>query len=342
MPTARDLNLIPADQITGVLNSITDVPGVLVGHQTIRRGGLLTGVTAVLPHSDNLFMEKVPASVHVINGFGKSVGLMQIKELGTIETPILLTNTFAVGTCANALIRRAIAQNPKIGRGTSTVNPVVCECNDGWLNDIQAMAVTEDDAMAALHNACDMTVVQGAVGAGTGMRCFGFKGGVGTASRRLELDGKKFNMGVLVLSNFGGGGDLILPGGRSPQRTGADHKDQGSIIIVLATDIPLDNRQLKRVSIRCGAGLARLGSYWGHGSGDIVVGFSTASRIIHDEKRDIISCQMLNEKRIDKLFVAAADCTQEAVLNSMLMAETTTGRDGHQAPSLEKYLDKLQ
>ncbi len=334
MPTARDFKLIPSDQVSGARNSITDVPGVLVGHQTIRRGALLTGVTAVIPHGGNLFLEKVPAAVHVINGFGKSVGLMQVEELGSIETPILLTNTFGVGTCANTLIRQAIAQNPGIGRKTSTVNAVVCECNDGWLNDLQAMAVTEDDALAALNNACDMTVTQGAVGAGTGMRCFGFKGGIGTSSRLIPLDGKNYALGILVLSNFGSSTDLILPVGSTASRPNPGEKDEGSIIIVMATNIPLDHRQLRRVSMRCGAGLARLGSVWGHGSGDVIVSFSTGLRIHHEENRDLIPGQMLNENRIDALFSAAADCTQEAVLNSMLMADATTGRDGHHAPSL--------
>lgn len=340
MPSARDFNLIPDNQKPGANNSITDVPGVHVGHQTIRRDNLFTGVTAIIPHAGNLFMEKVPAAVDIINGFGKSIGLMQIEELGTLETPILLTNTFSVGTCGNALIRKAIKENPTIGRKTSTVNPVVCECNDGWLSDIQAMAITEDDALASLQNACDVTVVQGAVGAGTGMRCFGFKGGIGTSSRLVELDGKTYHLGILVLSNFGKAGDLILPVGRKLRHPARSEKEQGSIIIVMATDVPLDVRQLRRITRRCGAGLARLGSYWGHGSGDIAIGFSTAMRIMHDEKRYLVPLQLLNENRIDTLFKAAADSTVEAVLNSMLMAEATTGRDGHFAPSLSKHLQQ--
>lgn len=340
MPSARDFKLIPHDQIAGKLNSITDVAGVQVGHQTINRDGLLTGVTAIIPHSDNLFLEKVPAAVDVINGFGKSVGLLQVEELGSLETPILLTNTLSVGTCANALIRHAIKHNPEIGRRTSTVNPVVLECNDGWLSDIQAMAVTEEDALAAMQNACDMTVVQGAVGAGTGMRCFGFKGGIGTSSRQIELDGKPYHIGLLVLSNFGAAGDLELPQGRTVRKPARRQEDKGSIIMIMGTDIPLDCRQLRRVSRRCGAGLARLGSYWGHGSGDITLGFSTAERIRHNESKDIIEARKLSESRIDRLFKAAADATAEAVLNSMLMSEAVTGRDGHHAPSLADYLDR--
>jgi D-aminopeptidase len=312
----------------------------MVGHQTIRRDDLHTGVTAVMPHGGDLFQEKVPAAVEVINGFGKSVGLMQIEELGTLESPILLTNTFGVGTCANALIRRAIKSNPGIGRTTSTFNPVVLECNDGALSDIQAMAVTEADALAAIQNACDETVVQGSVGAGTGMRCFGYKGGIGTASRQVELDGKSHHLGILVNSNFGSAHQLILPHGWRAKTGAKAEPEKGSIIIVLATDVPLDYRQLRRVGRRCGAGLARLGSVWGHGSGDIVLAFSTAYRLRHDEPRDTIPAQMLNEARMDSLFAAAADATAEAVLNSMLFSPAITGRGGQHAPSLAEVIRK--
>src|SRR3954468_20695614 len=181
--------LLPVGDLPpGPRNSIADVPGVRVGHRTISKGDLRTGVTAILPHAGDLYRQKVPAACHVINGFGKSVGLMQVDELGTLETPILLSNTFAVGTCATALIRRAIRDNPDIGRETVTVNPLVCECNDGYLSDIQALAVTEADAEAAIA-AADAAFERGSVGAGTGMSAFGFKGGIGTASRALALDG---------------------------------------------------------------------------------------------------------------------------------------------------------
>src|SRR6202012_4370284 len=197
----------------GERNSIADVPGVLVGHATLMEGDIRTGVTAVLPHDGDLFQDKTVAAAVVLNGFGKSVGLMQVNELGVLETPILLTNTFAVGTCANALIRRAIAANPDIGRRTSTVNPVVLECNDGYLNDIQAMAVTEEHALAAIEAATEAFAV-GAVGAGTGMSCFGLKGGIGRAARRFRVNKQTYHLGVLVLANFGRAGDLRLPDGR--------------------------------------------------------------------------------------------------------------------------------
>jgi len=338
MPLARDLGLIPGNQKTGPTNSISDVAGVMVGHKTIRDGDINTGVTAILPHGGNLFLEKVPAAVEVINGFGKSCGLMQVAELGTIETPILLTNTFGVGTCANALIKHSIQANPEVGRRTSTVNPVVLECNDGRLSDIQAMAVTETDAHTAISKACDSRFEQGAIGAGTGMVCFGYKGGIGTSSRLLELDNKPYHLGILVLSNFGSMEDLILPGNNQLDYPQKSEPDQGSIIIILATDIPLETRQLHRVVKRCGAGLARLGSVWGHGSGDIALGFSTGYRIAHNESTSIISTQRLNESAIDPLFKAAAEATQEAVLNSMTMSPAMTGRNGHSVPSLADAL----
>lgn len=339
MPLARALNLIPASQVTGKLNSISDVPGVMVGHQSIHRGNARTGVTAVLPHGGNMFQEKVRAAVEVFNGFGKSCGLMQVTELGTIETPILLSNTFAVGTCANALIRKAISENPDIGRTTSTVNPVVCECNDGWLSDIQALAVTEDDAIEAIRKACDLNVEQGAVGAGTSMKCLGYKSGIGTSSRVLNLDGQQRHLGVLVLSNFGSPGDLILPGGKQLPTPQAREADKGSIIMIVATDIEMETRQLHRVIKRCGVGLARTGSYWGHGSGDLVVGFSTAGKIPHSPTQDYLPSRTLHESRLDDLFRLTADCTVEAILNSLTMAPDFTGRDGN---SIKSLLNDLQ
>lgn len=335
--TARDFGIICGNIPTGARNTITDVPGVLVGHHTLKSGDINTGVTAILPHEGNLYRKKVLAACDVINGFGKSIGLTQVEELGNIETPILLTNTFGVGTCANTLIREAIAVNPDIGRTTATVNPVVLECNDGPFNDIQALAIQEEHARLALSNA-NRTVVQGNVGAGTGMTCFGFKGGIGSASRRFRLDGADYHLGILALTNFGRSGDLILPDGRKPSPKTPAQPERGSVIIVLATDVPLEHRQLKRISKRCGAGLARLGAFWGNGSGDIAIGFSTAVTFDHDETRDLIAAQTLNENRIDILFRAAAETTQEAVLNSMCAAEAFVGRDGNQRTSLADWL----
>ncbi|OCJ07892.1 aminopeptidase [Rhizobium sp. AC44/96] len=335
--TARDFGIVCGTMPTGPRNAITDVPGVRVGHHTLRAGDINTGVTAIVPHGGNMYRRKVLAAADVINGFGKSAGLVQVDELGTLETPILLSNTFAVGTCANALIREAIAQNPDIGRQTATVNPVVGECNDGPLNDIQAMAVTEDHARLALVSASD-EMAQGNVGAGTGMSCFGFKGGIGTSSRRIVLDASDFHLGVLVLSNFGRAGDLVLPDGRRPSPKTTQDVEKGSVIIVLATDIPMEHRQLQRVSRRCGAGLARLGAFWGHGSGDITVGFSTGVVFDHDEPADFVQIRALNEGRIDELFRAAAEATQEAVLNSLCAAEAMVGRGRQKRRSLADWL----
>ncbi len=334
--TARSRGFPCGTLARGALNAITDVPGVRVGHRTLRRGNLNTGVTAIVPHDGNLYRRGVLAASHVINGFGKSIGLVQIDELGVLETPILLTNTLSVAPCAQALIRAAIAANPDIGRTTSTVNPVVCECNDGELSDIQALAVTEADAFAALQAAHSGSVEEGSVGAGTGMICFGYKGGIGSASRQFVLDGNTHHLGVLVLTNFGRAGDLVLPGGIVPPlpEHAAPAPEKGSVIVVLATDVALDHRQLARVTRRCGAGLARLGAFWGHGSGDIALGFSTAVEFDHDEPRDFVPALRLNEARIDLLFQAAAEATQEAVLNSLFSAEAIIGRDGHSRPAL--------
>ncbi|BCG86454.1 D-aminopeptidase [Mesorhizobium sp. 113-3-9] len=335
--TVRDFGLTCGTLPPGALNAITDVPGVRVGHRTLRGGDINTGVTAILPHGGNLFRKKVTAASHVINGFGKTVGLTQVQELGTLETPVLLTNTLSVGTCATALIRDAIRQNPDIGRTTGTVNPVVGECNDGPLNDIQALAVTEEHALAALADAHEGAVEQGNVGAGTGMSCFGFKGGIGSASRRIALGGEH-HLGVLVLSNFGRPGDLILPDGRRPDPRRLAGAERGSIMVVLATDVPLEHRQLERVARRAGAGIATLGSFWGHGSGDIAIAFSTGNLVDHDESRDLVPLLALNEARIDILFRAAAEATQEAVLSSMLSAEAFTGRAGKHRASLADWL----
>ena len=334
---ARDLGLACGTLPTGPRNAITDVPGVTVGHCTLSDGAIQTGVTAIRPHPGNIFRDKPIAAAEVLNGFGKSVGLMQIEELGQLETPILLTNTFDVGTCSNALIRRAVAETPGIGRRTSTVNPVVCECNDGYLNDIQAMAVTEAHALAAL-DAAGPDFASGAVGAGAGMSCFGFKGGIGTASRLLTLDGTAHCLGVLVLANFGRAGDLRLPNGRQLAPPGPDAPERGSVIVVLATDVPLDHRQLRRVIRRAGVGLARLGSFWGNGSGDVFVGFTTANRTPHDARTDLLPMRMLAENKIDALFQATADATQEAVLDALAAAGTTVGRGGHRRVGLAQVL----
>lgn len=336
---ARDFGLIGGSLPPGPLNTITDVAGVAVGHRTLRDRDVLTGFTAVVPQGD-LFREKLRAGVDIVNGFGKSAGLVQVAELGQIETPILLGNTFSVAAGIEALVGRALAANADIGRGTGTVNPLVLECNDGFLSDIRGRHPSVADAEAALDSARSGPVEEGAVGGGTGMSCFGFKGGIGTASRMLDLDGRAFTLGVLVQANFGNAGDLVLPDGRRPvpSDAGPPVPERGSVIVVLATDLPLESRQLARIARRCGAGLARLGAFWGHGSGDIAVAFSTSGRIAHHERAGIVALDVLNENLIDLPFRAAAEATQEAVLNAMLAAPGTTGRDGNHRPSLADAL----
>ncbi|HET8728237.1 MAG TPA: P1 family peptidase [Alphaproteobacteria bacterium] len=343
----RELGIVVGDLPTGPHNTIADVDGVLVGHATLVDGAIQTGVTAVLPHGGDLFREKVPAAAYVLNGFGKSVGLMQIDELGTVETPILLCNTFAVGACATALIRRAVAADPAIGREAGTVNPAVFECNDGHLNDLHAFAVGAAEVDAAIA-AASAEFAQGAVGAGRGMSAFGHKGGIGSASRMVELDRRGFTVGALVLANFGRASDLTVasvPVGRHLSGR-AGQVDRGSIIMVLATDVPLEHRQLRRVAKRAGVGLARTGSFLGNGSGDVAVAFSTAERVRHDEQRDLVPSARLNEGRIDRLFRAAAECVEEAILNALCCAGTVVGRDGHRRlglfedPAVRGLLDR--
>lgn len=339
MKRARDYGLICGSLAPGPLNAITDVAGVKVGHVTLHEGEVHTGFTALVPGPGDLFRDKLRAGVEVINGFGKSAGLMQLAELGQIETPILLGNTFAVAAGIEALVERALATHPAIGRETGTVNPLVLECNDGFLSDIRARRLTRDHAFAALDSAKSGAVEEGAVGAGTGMSAFGFKGGIGTASRVVTLDGRDFTVGVLVQANFGNAGDLVLPDGRRPLPP--DQKtvpERGSVIVILATDLPAESRQLTRIARRCGAGLARLGAFWGNGSGDIATAFSTANRIAHEEAQAVVEIEVLNESRIDGAFRAAAEATQEAVLNAMLAAPATVGRDGNRRASLAEVL----
>jgi len=318
----------------GPRGTISDVVGVTVGHRTIATGPLQTGVTVVVPHLADPFLQKLPAAAVVVNGYGKSVGLMQLNELGVLETPIALTNTFAVGTVATAQIRAAIAAHPGLARTTTTVNPVVFECSDGYLSDLQALAVTEADYAAALAAAA-VEFERGSVGAGRGMTCFGLKGGIGTASRRLDSDRRTGMIGALVLANFGRLESLVVAGRRIGPALAArledagSQPDQGSVIVVLAIDAPLDHRQLRRIAVRGAAGIARTGSYYGHGSGDIVVAFSTAERIPHVAVGTVQSRRCLVESELERIFRAAADVTEQAILDALFAATTVTGFAGH-------------
>lgn len=333
---------------TGPRNSITDVRGVTVGHCTILSDQVRTGVTAVIPHEGNIFREKLPASFHVINGFGKSAGLIQIEELGTIETPILLTNTFGVGSCINGLIRFLLENNPEIGVTTGTVNPVVLECNDGYLNDIRGMHVSEGHVMEALDNAGG-DFLEGSVGGGTGMSCYQLKGGIGSSSRVLhftEYD-MDYTLGVLVQSNFGKIEDFVCNGkkfkdhvpGYGMNNMGTD--PHGSIIVVIGTDIPLNERQLKRVCKRASVGINRTGSYIENGSGEIAIAFSTAQRVPHDSGMLSRQMSLFSEGLIDMVFRAVAEAVEEAILNSMICAEPMYGRAGNYRDSLNKWIDRL-
>jgi len=335
----------------GPTGTIADVAGVTVGHCTLNDNAIQTGVTVIRAHGGDVFRDKVPAAAVTFNGFGKSIGLLQVQELGVLETPIALTNTFAVGTIASAQMRAAVKDNPEIGRTLPSINPLVFECNDGYLNDMQVFAVEEQHYQQALNNA-SAQVVQGAVGAGRGMSCFELKGGIGSASRTLTIGNVGYTVGALVLANFGKLGELTLAGdaiGRrlqGMQRTNGE-PEKGSIIMIIATDAPLDARQLRRLATRSGAGLARTGSVYGHGSGDIALAFSTAqtvpqlSQTMSAEASAVMQFNCLHDSLLDPLFHAVADSTEQAIINALFAAETVKGRDGNERRTLSDMLTSL-
>lgn len=341
MPRARERGLIVGEMPTGRLNKITDVPGVKVGHATITEGAHNTGVTVVMPSENNVFASKMAAAEHVLNGFGKTAGLMQIDELGTLETPIALTNTLNVGLVHDAMVGYMIDRCDRDGVRLRSVNPVVCECNDASLNDILYRAVREEHVLDAIKDAC-RDFEEGAVGAGRGMTCHGLKGGIGSSSRLIELEGKTYTLGVLALTNHGRLADLTVLGERIGEgiqkRMAESLPDKGSCIIIMATDLPLTDRQIKRVIRRAGVGLARVGSYTGHGSGEVFLGFSTANRTPHNAEGAVLSVKAIHEDYIDRAFRAMAEATEEAVLNSMLMAETVVSASGTVRRSLSEFI----
>ncbi len=347
-PRAREMGIIVGVLPPGPLNAITDVAGVAVGHATLIRGeDVRTGVTAILPHDGNLFAEKVPAAVYIGNGYGKLMGSTQVNELGELETPILLTSTLNVARVADALLdyMLALPGNEKV----FSINPVVAETNDGFLNNGRARPIAAGEVFAALRSASGGAVAEGSVGAGAGTMAFGFKGGIGTASRCIPSSLGGYTVGVLVQSNFGG---LLTingaPVGRELNRYYLkDHLDSlqrgeekdssrpdGSIIIVVATDAPLEHRNLQRLAARAMLGLGRTGSSAGNGSGDYVIAFSTArSNRIHNVglTRNTVA---LNNSALSPLFQAVIEATEEAVYNSLLAATTVAGRNGHRAEAL--------
>ncbi|WP_080845874.1 P1 family peptidase [Cytobacillus gottheilii] len=320
----------------GLKNCITDVEGVKVGHVTIDEPldhtdeYACTGVTAILPHSGNLFKEKVIAASYVINGFGKTTGLVQLDELGTIESPIMLTNTFAVPAVTQGTLQYMLQHNEEIGDTTGTINIIVGECNDSYLNSIRTFPVKPEDAISAIEKAADHCE-EGAVGAGKGMVCFGYKGGIGTASRQIPyVDNQEFVIGCLVLSNFGNPADFNYKKYINDIDPDSINKpEDGSIIMVIATDVPLSDRQLKRLAKRSAVGLSRTGSHISHGSGDIVIAFSTANKVPHysdasfTEQGSIIREE---QKIMDDIFSSTADAVEEAIISSLVNAKTTLGR----------------
>lgn len=331
---------------TGTLNAITDVQGVTVGHVTLSDGHIQTGVTAILPHPGNLFKEKLIASSHVLNGFGKTMGTIQMNELGTLETPILLTNTLSVGVAADALMDYMLERNAEIGRTTGTVNPVIGECNDMFLNDVRAKFVKQEHIFQALENT-SAEFEEGAVGAGRGMLCYSLKGGIGSSSRIMEINSVAYTIGVLVLSNFGILSDLLVKGKAVGQELkkalleSYKEEDKGSVMVIVATDLPVSERQLNRIIKRSVTGLSRTGSIITNGSGEVIIGFSTAVKIPHDKPEHLLSISQIHEEDLDVAFRAVGEAAEEAVLNSLVTAEAVVGREGNERPAFKDLLYKF-
>ena len=337
-PRARELGITVGILPPGPLNAITDVEGVLVGHTTLVRGdNIRTGVTAVLPHGGNLFREKVPGAVFVGNGFGKLAGSTQVNELGEIETPILLTSTLSVPRTADFLIDYMLALPGN--EDVQSINPLVAETNDGYLNDIRGRHLSRDDVFAAIKGAKGGAVAEGSVGAGTGTVAFGFKGGIGTSSRKLPQSLGGFTVGVLVQTNFGGVLTINgAPVGRELGRyylkdevTAPPNVPDGSVIIVIATDAPLDARNLNRMAARAMMGLARTGAAGSNGSGDYAIAFSTSPDVrirslSQNQRSTPRNVKTLSNDAVSPLFLAVIEATEEAIYNSLFRANTTSGR----------------
>jgi D-aminopeptidase len=335
---------------TGKLNAITDVEGLTVGHETIIEGdNVRTGVTAIIPHQGNVFQNKVSAAIYIGNGFGKLAGYSQVKELGNIETPIILTNTLSVAAATEGLISYTL--NQEENKNVRSVNSVVGETNDSWLNDIQGRHVKEQHVLNAIANAKGGNLEEGNVGAGTGTICFGYKGGIGTSSRKLPESLGGYTVGVLVQTNFGGvleinGVPIAKELNKYPYRDKILNDADGSCMIVVMTDAPLNARNLERLAKRAMLGLAKTGGIASNGSGDYVIAVSTAKENLIPYQSD----SMFNEKKevrnddMSPLFLATIESTEEAILNSLFAAKTLTGRDGHTIESLpiEKVLELMR
>ena len=342
---ARDLGIRIGVMSPGHFNAITDVPGVKVGQVTLIKGdSIRTGITAILPHGDNLFQQKVPAAIYVGNGFGKLAGTTQVQELGNLESPVVLTNTLNVATAIEAVVEYTL--NQRGNEPVQSVNAVVGETNDGYLNDIRGRHVKKEDVLKAITTATTGKVEEGAIGAGTGTVCFGFKGGIGTSSRKLPAKLGGYTVGVLVQTNFGG--VLTIDGVPVGEEFNKYYlSDQlnnpvdGSCMIVVATDAPLDSRNLERLAKRAFMGLAKTGGIASNGSGDYVISFSTDSmvRISHQSASSKQPGSFLRNDDLSPLFMAAIEATEEAIINSLLAAKTTKGIGGRTVESLP--VDKL-
>jgi D-aminopeptidase len=348
----RDLGIVIGSFQPGPLNAITDVAGVKVGHTTLisgegklspGHGPVRTGVTVVMPR-DDVWHKKVPAGAFVLNGTGEMTGLSWVAESGFLEYPIALTNTLNVPRVANGVMSWMIRQYPEIGITDDTLTPVVAECDDGRLNDIQGRHVSEQDVIAALDSATSGPVTEGTVGAGTGMVSYGFKGGIGTSSRKLPEKEGGYTIGVMVNANHGRRPELIvggIPVGRlyeppiQVSEALSPGQSEGSIIIVIATDAPLDSRQLTRLAKRAALGLARTGSTARHGSGDFILAFSTANVIPHYPKVPTYNLTHLADTHVNPLFTATVEATEEAILNAVTMATMVTGRDNHRIEAID-------
>jgi len=339
-PRPRDLNIKIGVLPAGKLNAITDVAGVKVGQVTlVQEQDVRTGVTAILPHDGNVFQQKVSAAVYVGNGFGKLAGSTQVEELGTLETPIILTNTLSVPTATDALLDWTLSQPGN--ENVRSVNPVVGETNDGYLNDIRGRHLKKEHVLEAIQKAQSSAVAEGNVGAGTGTVAFGWKGGIGTSSRKLPEKLGGYMVGVLVQSNFGG--VLQINGvpvgeelGQYSFKETLDKSSDGSCMMIVATDAPLDARNLKRLAKRAIMGLARTGGIASNGSGDYVIAFSTAYRIPHDAEQPTAAVTLLHNDFMSPLFLAVIEATEEAIVNSLFAAKTTEGFQGYKIPELPR------
>ena len=344
----RDFGIVPGRLETGKRNKITDVPGVKVGHCTVKTEENHTGITVIVPGADNAFAQKYTAAAYVHNGFGKSAGLGPVEELGTRETPIALTNTLNVGKVWDAMVDIVVEQCEQDGLEPMRINPVVGECNDSRINQSQKRVVGADEVRQAFASASE-EFEEGDVGAGAGTICYGLKGGIGSASRVIRIGEKEYTIGVLVQSNFGATEDFVLNGEsvgakildwkQEKDDMAASEEDKGSIMSILATDLPLTSRQLRRILRRTGVGIARTGGYTGHGSGEVMIGFTTANRIPSGAEEELLQIQAIPEHVINRAFLAAAEAEQEAILNSMTAAERTRGQAGELYYSLSEYLE---